>query len=112
MKSYLRRREFITLLGSMTAICPLAARAQRVERVRRVGILMNFAGSDPEAPIRVAAFLQRLQELGWTDRHNLHIDYRLADNDSVQYAAAELVALAQLPARASDFAARRTCRSE
>jgi putative ABC transport system substrate-binding protein len=57
-------------------------------------MLMSFPASDPEAPVRVAAFLQRLQELGWTDRRNIQIDYRLADNDSVQKAAAELVALA------------------
>jgi putative ABC transport system substrate-binding protein len=42
----------------------------------------------------VAAFLQRLQELGWTDRHNVRIDYRLADSTNLQYTAAELVALA------------------
>jgi len=112
MARYIGRRDLITVLGGMIVTWPFAAEAQQAERVKRIGILMNFAASDPEAPIRVAAFLQRLQELGWTDRHNLHIDYRLADNDSVQYAAAELVALAQLPARASDFAARRTCRSE
>jgi putative ABC transport system substrate-binding protein len=94
MTSYFGRREFIAVLGGMTVIWPLAAQAQRVERVRRVGILMNFAGSDPEAPIRVAAFLQRLQELGWTDGHNVRIDYRLSDSTNVQYAAAELVALA------------------
>jgi len=87
------RRDFITLLGSAAA-WPLAARAQPAAPVRRIGILMNFAASDPEAPIRVAAFLQRLQELGWIDRRSVHIDYRLSDNDSVQYAAAELVALA------------------
>jgi len=54
---------------------------------------MNFPASDPEAPIRVAAFLQRLHELGWMDRHNVRIDYRLADSTNVQYAAAELIAL-------------------
>ena len=87
------RRDFITLIGS-TAVWPLTARAQRAERVQRIGMLMNFPASDPEAPIRVAAFLQRLQELGWTDRHNVRIDYRLADSNSVQYAAAELATLA------------------
>src|SRR5438105_15704691 len=87
------RRDFITLIGS-TAVWPLTARAQHAERVQRVGMLMNFPASDPEAPIRVAAFLQRLQELGWTDRHNVRIDYRLADSTNLQYTAAELVALA------------------
>jgi putative ABC transport system substrate-binding protein len=89
----IRRREVITLVGGAAAL-PLAARAQQAERARRIGILMNFPASDPEGPIRVAAFLQRLQELGWSDRRNVRIDYRLADSDSLQYAAAELVALA------------------
>jgi putative ABC transport system substrate-binding protein len=57
-------------------------------------MLMSFSSSDPEAPIRVAAFRQRLQELGWTDRRNVQIDYRLAGNDSVQKVASELMALA------------------
>jgi putative tryptophan/tyrosine transport system substrate-binding protein len=94
MTSYIRRREFITLLGGMTVAWPLAARAQEHVRVRRVGMLMSFSSSDPEAPIRVAAFRQRLQELGWTDRRNVQIDYRLAGNDSVQKVASELMALA------------------
>src|SRR6059058_716312 len=93
MTSYIRRREFVTWLG-MTVTWPLASPAQRTERMQRIGMLMNFPASDPEAPIRVAAFLQRLQELGWTDRHNVRIDYRLADSNSVQYAAAELATLA------------------
>jgi putative ABC transport system substrate-binding protein len=78
----------------MTVAWPLAARAQEPVRVRRVGMLMSFSSSDPEAPIRVAAFRQRLQELGWTDRRNVQIDYRLAGNDSVQKVASELMALA------------------
>jgi putative tryptophan/tyrosine transport system substrate-binding protein len=94
MTSYIRRREFITLLGGMTVAWPLAARAQERVPVRRVGMLMSFSSSDPEAPIRVAAFRQRLQELGWTDRRNVQIDYRLAGNDSVQKVASELMALA------------------
>jgi len=94
MTRYIRRREFITLLSGMTAAWPLAARAQEPVRVQRVGMLMSFSASDPEAPIRVAAFRQRLQELGWTDRRNVRIDYRLAGNDSVQKVASELMALA------------------
>jgi putative ABC transport system substrate-binding protein len=93
MTNGFNRRNFIMLAGSAT-VWPLSARGERAERVRRVGLLMNFPASDPEAPIRVAAFLQRLQELGWTDRRNVRIDYRLADNTNLQYAAAELVGLA------------------
>jgi putative ABC transport system substrate-binding protein len=88
-----RRREFITLIGGMTAWM-FASHAQGAERMRRIGVLMNFAGSDPEAPIRVAAFLQRLHELGWTDRQNIQIDYRLVNNDNEQQkVVAELIAL-------------------
>src|SRR5439155_19493547 len=79
---YIRRRELVNLLGGMTVAWPFATRAQQAERVQRIGMLMSFPASDPEAPIRVTAFQQRLQELGWTDRHNIQIDYHRADNDS------------------------------
>ena len=91
----MRRREFITLLGGATA-WPIAARAQQTERVRRVGMLMSLAADDPESLARLTAFLQRLQELGWTDGGNIRIDYRWAAGDaerSRRYSA-ELVALA------------------
>jgi putative ABC transport system substrate-binding protein len=94
MTTYIGRRQFITVLGGAAA-WPLAARAQQPNRVRRIGVLMGLPATDSEAPIRVAALLQRLQELGWTDRRNVRVDYRLADNEnSVQKAAAELIALA------------------
>jgi putative ABC transport system substrate-binding protein len=91
----MRRREFITLIGGATA-WPIAARAQQTERVRRVGMLMSLAADDPESLARLTAFLQRLQELGWTDGRNIRIDYRWAAGDaerSRRYSA-ELVALA------------------
>jgi putative ABC transport system substrate-binding protein len=93
MTSLLKRRDFITLIGTAAMTWPFAGSAQGAEAAKRVGLLMNFPASDPEAPIRVAAFLQRLQELGWTDRHNVRIDYRLADNTTLQYSASELVSL-------------------
>ena len=64
----MRRREFLGVLGGAAAAWPLAARAQQGERVRRIGVLMPTAADDPEAQARVAAFLQGLQQLGWTDR--------------------------------------------
>ena len=64
----LKRREFITLLGGAAAAWPLAARAQQPERMRRIGVLMNLPSDDPEWQARLAAFLQGLQQLGWTDR--------------------------------------------
>jgi putative tryptophan/tyrosine transport system substrate-binding protein len=89
------RREFITLLGG-AASWPLAARAQQGERVRRIGVLQGLAANDPTAQANNAAFLEGLQQLGWTDGRNVHIDFRWgAGNaaDTRKYAA-ELVALA------------------
>jgi putative ABC transport system substrate-binding protein len=93
----MRRREFITLLGSAAASWPLAARAQQPERMRRIGALIPQAADNPESQIIVGAFLQGLQELGWTLGRNVRIDYRwgaAADDDRVRRFAAELAALA------------------
>jgi putative ABC transport system substrate-binding protein len=92
----MRRRTFITLLGGAAAAWPLAARAQQPERMRRIGVLMNLAADDPEAPARVAAFAQGLGELGWTVGRNVMIDYRWGGGDAerIRTSAAELVALA------------------
>ena len=73
----MKRREFITLLGGAAAAWPLAARAQQAERMRRIGVLMALAADDPEGQARLAAFLQGLQQLGWTDGRNVRIDYPL-----------------------------------
>jgi putative ABC transport system substrate-binding protein len=59
----IRRRAFVTLLGSAAA-WPLAARAQQRERIRRIGVLMGIAVDDPESPVEIAAFLQGMAELG------------------------------------------------
>jgi putative tryptophan/tyrosine transport system substrate-binding protein len=77
----MRRRQFITLLGGATAAWPLAARAQQAERMRRVGLLMGYPEGDVEGQASAAAFLRRLQELGWTEGHNIQIDTRWADAD-------------------------------
>jgi putative ABC transport system substrate-binding protein len=90
----MRRRAFITLLGGAAAAWPLAARAQQGERVRRVGVLSNRAPDDPELQSRNAAFLQGLQQLGWTVGHNLRIDYRFPRFDRIREHAAELAGLA------------------
>jgi ABC-type uncharacterized transport system substrate-binding protein len=91
----LRRRDFITLLGGAAA-WPLAARAQQPERMRRIGVLIPYAADDPEGQARIAAFLQGLQQLGWTEGRNVRIDYRWSagDADRARRYAAELVALA------------------
>jgi putative tryptophan/tyrosine transport system substrate-binding protein len=90
-----RRREFITLLGGAAA-WPLVARAQQTDRVRRIGVLMNLAADDPESQRRMTAFVQGLQQLGWTDGRNVRIETRwgAADVDRFRSYAAELVALA------------------
>jgi putative ABC transport system substrate-binding protein len=91
----MRRREFITLIGG-AAIAPLAARAQPGEGMRRVGVLLPLSAKDPEAQTRYAAFLQALQQLGWTEGRNLRIDARWAEGNvaDMRKYAAELVALA------------------
>jgi putative tryptophan/tyrosine transport system substrate-binding protein len=91
----MRRREFISLLGGAAA-WPLAARAQQGERMRRIGVLMSTAADDPVAKTRGAAFLQRLQQLGWTEGNNVRIDYRwgAGDADRIRRYAAELIEFA------------------
>jgi ABC-type uncharacterized transport system substrate-binding protein len=91
----MRRREFITLLGGAAAAWPLAAHAQQSERVRRIGVLSTLPADDPEATARTAAFLQTLQELGWTDGRNVRIDIRwgAGDPERIRKYVAELVAL-------------------
>jgi putative ABC transport system substrate-binding protein len=91
----IRRRKVITLLGGAAA-WPLTARAQQHERMRRIGVIFNLTPDDPEGQVRNAAFLQALQELGWTVGRNLQIDHRWtsADPDRIRKSVAELVALA------------------
>jgi putative tryptophan/tyrosine transport system substrate-binding protein len=90
------RREFITLLCGAAAAWPLAARAQQPERMPRIGVLMPLAADDLEARARLAAFMQALQQLGWTDGRNVRIETRwggLNASDTRKFAA-ELAALA------------------
>ncbi len=91
----LRRREFITLLGG-AATWPLDARAQQGEHMRRIGVIESAAPDNPDALARHAAFLQGLQQLGWTDGRNVRIDTRWASGDAgdLHKYVAELVALA------------------
>src|SRR5262245_49669551 len=95
MAIQISRREFIVTLGGAAA-WPIRAWAQQGERVRRIGMLINTAADDPEGQSRVAAFLQGLQELGWTAGRNVRIDIRWLAGDALRGRsyAAELVALA------------------
>src|SRR6266853_6611351 len=91
----MKRREFITLVGGAAA-WPLAARAQQGERMRRIGVLMASAADDSENQARMAAFLQGLAQLGWTDGRNVLIDTRWATTnpDDLRRHATELAAIA------------------
>jgi ABC-type uncharacterized transport system substrate-binding protein len=92
----MRRREFITVFGGAAAAWPLAARAQQGGAMRRIAVLMSTSADDPEGQARNAAFLQGLQQLGWTVGRNVRVDYRWGASDSgrLRDLAAELVALA------------------
>jgi putative ABC transport system substrate-binding protein len=110
------RRAFIAVLGGAAA-WPVVTRGQQVERMRRIGVLMNFAAHDPEGPARLAAFLQGLQQLGWSEGRNVRVEIRWEANNperSRTYAA-ELMALvpdvvlaAATPATAALLQASRT----
>jgi putative ABC transport system substrate-binding protein len=94
----MRRRTFIALLGGAAAAWPLAVRAQQ-RGMRRIGVLTDLPSDDSEAQVRNAAFLQGLQELGWTVGRNLQIDFRWGKGRGagpLREYAVELVALAPL----------------
>ena len=90
----MRRRDFIALLGGTAVLWPLAAHAQQATRTRRVGALMNIAENDPQARVWASAFEQGMEKLGLKPGHNLQIEYRWANNDSLlKRFAQELVRL-------------------
>ncbi|KSV82912.1 hypothetical protein N181_27060 [Sinorhizobium fredii USDA 205] len=91
----MRRREVLVLLGSSAAFCRVAP-AEEQNRVRRIGLLMASAESDPDGQARVKAFRDALQDLGWVEGRNLQLDRRWAAGgvDRFRTYAAELVALA------------------
>jgi putative ABC transport system substrate-binding protein len=88
----MRRREFMTVLGGAAIGWPLAARAQG-ERMRRIGVLMGIAESDPARQSFVTAFTEALQELGWSSGRNIRIEYRwgAGDAERIRDFARELV---------------------
>src|SRR5215472_9736067 len=92
--SGVKRRDFVSLLGGAAA-WPLAARAQQRERMRHIGVLMTTAAGDPEGQARIAAFLQGLQQWGWTVGGNVRMDIRFAaDNAATRKQANDLASLA------------------
>ena len=96
----MRRREFVSLLGGAATTWPLVAHAEQPERMRRIGVLIGSAAEadadDRDAQGRLAAFLQGLAQLGWTDGRNVRIEIRRGGGDAehIRQYAAELVALA------------------
>src|SRR5262245_12259820 len=93
----MRRREFITLVGSTAACWPLVAFAQQSERVRRIGVLTGGVDADDsDVQARIGAFEDGLKQLGWTKGQNVRIDIRAGagDADRIRRNAEELVGLA------------------
>jgi putative ABC transport system substrate-binding protein len=90
----MNRRTFIAALGGAAA-WPVVASAQQAERMRRIGVLISIGENDPDAQTRLAAFVQNLQQLGWSEGRNVHIDYRWGggEADRTRKYAAELIAL-------------------
>src|SRR5262245_12636587 len=90
----MKRRTFITLLGGAAA-WPLAAQAQQVHRVRRIGALLGLAEDDPRAKQQLAAFREGLEAVDWSEGRNVRIDYRFAAGGAGRERALanELVAL-------------------
>src|SRR5438094_9750390 len=96
----MRRRDFISLIGSAAATWPIGARAQQQrEQTRRIGVLMGYAESDSLGQAFIAAFREGLQKLGWHENRNIRIEYgwaTLGDPDLLQRFAKELVAQPEL----------------
>jgi putative tryptophan/tyrosine transport system substrate-binding protein len=91
----MKRRQFIGLIGGVTVVWPLAARAQQLERARRVGILMSTAEADPLEVASVQAFITELAKLGWGQGRNLDLSVRwgAVDSQRMKAEAEELVSL-------------------
>ncbi len=91
----MRRRELIALLGGAAVACPLAARAQEPQRLRRIGVLMPDSAGEPLSQPIIMAFEEELQRLGWSAPRNVRLDYRWSggDADRARAAAFELMRL-------------------
>src|SRR3974390_2104437 len=91
----MRRREFIKVIAG-SAAWPLAARAQKPECMRRVGVLLGIVESDPETNARLKAFRLGMRDLGWIEGGNIQIEYRFAGSDlkAINKHVTELVGLA------------------
>jgi len=91
----MRRRDFINSLGAAAVAWPISAHAQPLPRQRQVGLLIPFRNDEPEIKARLAAFKQRLHELGWIENRNIRFDYLFTGQDAerIGTGAEELIAL-------------------
>jgi putative tryptophan/tyrosine transport system substrate-binding protein len=98
MAIHIRRREFIATLGGAVAAWPFGVRAQAQhgERLRRVVFLHSLAENDPEVQIRIAAFREGIEALGWTENRNIQVEHRFSGGDfaRMQVYTTELVSSA------------------
>jgi putative ABC transport system substrate-binding protein len=89
----MRRRDLIKIVAGSAVVCPLTARAQQPDRIRRIGALIGLPENDPEVRRWLAGFERVLEQLGWSQGRNTRIDYRYAPAGSqVQALAKEVVA--------------------
>ena len=93
--SPMRRREFIALVGGSAATWPLAAQTQQPAKMRRIGLLMLIAESDPQARVDRDTLELGLHSLGWMVEQNIHFEYRWTggDQDLLRKYAVELVGM-------------------
>src|SRR5437660_1768907 len=92
----MRRREFLGALGGAAA-WPITTHAQERDRMRRIGVLTNGAADDPDTKEHLAAFRQRLEQLGWSEGRNIQIDFRFANGRPDQYQSLAKEAVASQP---------------
>jgi putative tryptophan/tyrosine transport system substrate-binding protein len=95
-RGHMQRREFIKIIGAAVSTLSPAARAEPPS-TRRVGVLFPLKEDDPRAQASVAAFRERLQQLGWTDGHNIRIDIRWASGGSAEVQKSAAALAAQIP---------------
>src|SRR5262245_45440749 len=81
-RTLMKRRKFLTLVGAASLFRSGGALAQ--QRLRRIGVVMAYAESDPNGRIQFTAFREHIQKLGWTEGNNLHIDLRFGAGDPVR----------------------------
>jgi putative ABC transport system substrate-binding protein len=90
----MRRRDFLSVVAGAAAAWPLAAYAQQAERIRRIGILHDYAEADPDGRQQIIAFRDELRTLGWVEGRTVAIDFQsgAADVDQLRTYARELIA--------------------